>query len=80
MACISTDCPCGGPGDLIDGNNGLLIEVDNKDALVKALVRLIYDEKLREKLSAKAYKIVDRLHPDVVNLSWKQYIEGIINK
>ncbi len=39
---ISTDCPCGGPAELIrDGENGLLIPVGDERALEQALRRIL---------------------------------------
>ena len=39
---IATDCPCGGPKFLIDnGKNGLLVEVNNKEELLNAILKYI---------------------------------------
>lgn len=79
MPCISTDCPCGGPRDLIeDGVNGYLVPVDDVDEMADRLEKLLLDSDLRKQLGAEALKIVDKLHPDIVNLKWKAYIEDII--
>lgn len=79
-ACISTDCPCGGPRDLIneDESNGILIPVDDVNALTVSLERLINSEDTRAKMGAEATKLIDKLHPDQVNRQWKEYIESII--
>ena len=55
MACgvpvISTDC-LSGPVELItDGINGILVPVENRDALLKAILRLLRDEPLRKQLT-----------------------------
>lgn len=80
MACISTDCPCGGPRDLIaaDETNGVLVPVDNSDAMAMALKRLIINDTLRESMGDNARKIITTLHPDTVNKQWKNYIENVI--
>lgn len=80
MACISTDCPCGGPRDLIaaDESNGILVPVDNVDAMTMALKRLITHDTLRESMGDNARKIITTLHPDTVNKQWKNYIENVI--
>lgn len=81
MACISTDCPCGGPRDLIeDGVNGVLIDVDDKDALAENISRLIMDDSYRLSISKEAVHIIDRLHPDAVNRMWNDYIDSIIER
>lgn len=77
LAVVSTDCPCGGPKDLIEnGENGLLVPVKDKEALKKALCQLIGSAKVRERLGQNAARIQERLHPDVVNAMWREYIES----
>ena len=80
MACISTDCPCGGPRDLIaaDESNGILVPVDNVDAMAMALKRLITNDPLRQSMGDNARKIIATLHPDTVNKQWKNYIENVM--
>ena len=80
MACISTDCPCGGPRDLIaaDESNGILVPVDNVDAMAMALKRLITNDTLRQSMGDNARKIIATLHPDTVNKQWKNYIENVM--
>lgn len=81
VAVISTDCPCGGPADLIkDGKNGILIPVDDQNALKEALVRLMEDTVYRHKLARNAERITEKLHPDIVNLQWKEYLGTILRK
>lgn len=79
-ACISTDCPCGGPRDLIneDESNGILIPVDDVNALAASMERLINSDDTRLKMGSEATKLIDRLHPEQVNRQWKEYIESII--
>ena len=80
MACISTDCPCGGPRDLIaaEETNGILVPVDNVDAMAMALKRLITNDTLRQSMGDNARKIIATLHPAMVNKQWKNYIENVI--
>lgn len=82
MACISTDCPCGGPRDLIaaDESNGILVPVDSVDSMAMALKRLITNDTLRESMGDNAKKIINTLHPDSVNKQWKHYIENVTGK
>lgn len=78
LAAISTDCPCGGPKDLIvDGVNGILIPVGDKEALKTALRKVMDSAKLREQLGVNAAQLADRLHPDKVNEMWKTYVESV---
>lgn len=81
VAVISTDCPCGGPADLIqDRENGILIEVDDRNALKGALIELMQDREYREKLAENASEIIKKLHPDIVNREWERYIGTILRK
>lgn len=78
LAVISTDCPCGGPAELIDeGKNGILIPVNDTYALRNALIQLIEDEELRKELGYNASKIVDKLHPNIVNEQWEEYLGAL---
>ena len=79
LACISTDCPCGGPADLIrQDENGILIPVDDEKELKKQLERLMSDADLRDRLGKEATKIAEVLSPDIVNIKWKEYLESKI--
>lgn len=78
-ACISTDCPCGGPADLIENEvSGILIRVDDKEGLVRALAGLMEDADRRQALGIMASDIRKRLAPTEVNRKWQEYIESII--
>ena len=77
--CISTDCPCGGPRDLIDdGVNGLLVPVGDKDAMARAITKVLSDKEFSEKLGAEATKIQEICSPDVTNAKWKKYFDKIM--
>lgn len=81
LAVVSTDCPCGGPRDLIvPDENGILIPVDDVESLTTMLERLMKDEELRKKLSATAAKIRERVLPENVNKEWEEYLKGISKK
>ena len=85
LVCISTDCPCGGPRDLIrSGKNGLLIPMASDEEMVKelsdALRRVLTDRKLAEEMSQNALKVRDEYNPDIINGQWKDYLEGVMNK
>jgi len=77
LAVVSTDCPCGGPAELIEnGINGILIPVDDEAALTEALDKLLSDDKYRVRMSKEAKKLIDKVHPDIVNRKWLEYIES----
>ncbi|MBD5531491.1 MAG: glycosyltransferase family 4 protein [Lachnospiraceae bacterium] len=75
LACISTDCPCGGPRTVIrDGENGLLIPVGDTEALENAIRRILSDPDLEERLGRHAAEIRQELAPERVNKMWMDYI------
>ena len=81
IACISTDCPCGGPRDLIkDGVNGLLVPVGDVKALTEAMVKVLESDELANRLGEAATKVQERFAPDVANAMWKEYIDRIIKQ
>ena len=41
-----------------DGKNGILVEPENSDELSKAIIKLVVDDDLREKLGLSGYKFV----------------------
>lgn len=76
LAVISTDCPCGGPRDLIvPEENGILIPVDDIQRLTKELKRLMENEQLREKLSKNAALLKEKVMPERINAQWEKYLE-----
>lgn len=78
LAVISTDCPCGGPRDLIvPDENGILIPVDDTKALTKELRRLMTDDEMRKRLSKNAVLIVDKVAPERINKQWEEYLTAV---
>lgn len=72
---VSTDCPCGGPKELMEGKeNGILVPVGDVDAMTAAIKTILADEFLWETYSKNAYKLCQELHPDKVNRQWEEYI------
>lgn len=81
LACISTDCPCGGPRDLIrDGENGFLVPVNDDKALAKRLSELLSDPEKAEQTGRAAAKLREEYAPERVNAEWERYFEGIAGK
>lgn len=72
---VSTDCPCGGPAELIqDGVNGILVPVKDAYALADAFRRILEDRDFEKKLGENAREITKRLSPDRVNTEWEEYL------
>lgn len=55
---IATDCPCGGPAEIIqDGENGLLVPVGDVKRLEEAMRRMLGDEKFCRRVGAAGTKV-----------------------
>jgi len=81
LAAVSTDCPCGGPRDLIDsGVNGILIPVDDTTALSRALRQLMEDKEKRKEMSGNAMELKDKVMPEVINMQWENYLTKVSNR
>lgn len=57
LACISTDCPCGGPRDMIIPNiNGLLVQVGDENSMSQAIEYYITNQDIAKEHAHKAYE------------------------
>lgn len=74
MACglpvVSFACPCGPKDIILDGENGLLIENGNVDALVDGLSRLMSDDQLRNSMSQVGLDSVQRFNISKITERW----------
>lgn len=78
---ISTDCPPGGPRELIENEmNGLLVQNENAKELSDAIIRIIEDESLAANLGKNASKVINKYSTDVVIDKWNDYIQSMINQ
>lgn len=75
MPCISTDCPVGGPKMLINNNeNGILIDVNNKEQLFEAMKKIASDKEFADKLSQNAMESMKEYYPDIICNEWENFI------
>ena len=80
LPCISSDCPCGGPAELIeDGNNGLLFPVGDERALTAALREVISDAEKRASLARAARETAEGFRPEVIFKRWETYVQSVID-
>lgn len=76
---ISTDCRGGGARFLIqDGVNGLLVPIQNVDALVEAMDRILADSILADNLGKEAHKLCAALAPEKIYGYWDSAINETI--
>ncbi|WP_026506861.1 glycosyltransferase [Butyrivibrio sp. MC2013] len=81
IPCVSTDCPCGGPAELIhDGENGFLVPVGDAERMADRLIRIISDDKLSMMLGRNAMKIRQAADMDIIADKWKTFIDKVLAK
>lgn len=77
---VSTDCSPGGPAFLTDnGKRGLLVPVDDIDAMAMAICRIIEHSVLSNKLSASGSEICEILTESKIAAKWEEMFTNIIN-
>lgn len=77
MPVISTDCDFG-PRDMIeDGVNGLLVPVDDAEAMSAAMKRIAGDESFAAKLGNEARKVREKYDVDLIGRKWLDLIEEV---
>ncbi len=77
---ISTDCPCGGPRELIKNKvNGILVPCNDASGLAKSIISLIKDRDERIRISKHAKKMAEEYCPEKIYSQWNDYLTKIIN-
>lgn len=75
---VAMACPCG-PRDIItDGEDGILVEDGDMDAMAAALLRLTADEDLRCRMSEKARQKACQFDIDKIMNQWKELYEQMV--
>jgi glycosyltransferase involved in cell wall biosynthesis len=72
---VVTDCPVGGARMFIKNNvNGILVPINNVDALYEAMKAIIENEEFTEQLSKNATLIREELSIDIICKKWVELI------
>ena len=75
MPVVCTDCPIGGAkATITDGENGLLVPIQNVEALANAMNRVIEEDRLADKLSQNASKLRELLSLEMITNSWDKLL------
>ena len=76
VPCISTDCPCGGPAEVIrDQENGLLTPVGDEEALAKAILAIVSDKACARRLSENALRLKERFSRERICGEWEEFLK-----
>jgi glycosyltransferase involved in cell wall biosynthesis len=77
---ISTDCPCGGPRELIDdGINGLLVPVGDIDTFVNKMDYILSNKERAGLMASKAVNIREKLDSQNIGRQWLDFCLEVIN-
>jgi len=75
---ISTDCPCGGPHELITPKyNGLLIPCDEEKALIHAMDAMLSNPKQAVQMGENARKVAQSYRTDMIAQEWEKLLRRI---
>lgn len=70
-----------GTKELIEnGRNGLIVSVGDEKAFTDALMRLVDDEKLREKFSQEEVQIIEKVQPSIIFEKWNKIVKEVWTK
>ena len=79
VPCVSTDCPCGGPKMLLGQNErGLLVNVNDKNGMAKAIVRVLKDQTLRERCTIASKHYSEKFREESVFTAWDNFVKEIL--
>ena len=69
-----------GTDELIrDGENGLLVDIGDKDGLVQAFEKLLSHQELREKIGNEGQKLAAKFKMDAIVDQWENLIKSVSN-
>lgn len=80
LACVTTDCSPGGARELIENNvNGVIVSCGDARALASAVISLLTNPTIADKMGQKAQEIIYKLSPEMIYGQWISYIEDILS-
>lgn len=79
LVSISTDCPCGGPRDIIEHKkNGFLILVGDKMDLKENLQEIAPNSQLKQEICKNAVKIREKYNPELIHKKWEDFLVKMV--
>ena len=81
ISCISTNSSGGGAAELIGKDkNGLLVPVNDLDALCAGMKKILDNDELAKKISGAAVVSMKKYGSETINAGWEKYITKIISE
>lgn len=78
LPAVAFNCRCG-PKDIIHpGVNGLLVKNGDIQGLADAMMHLMADEQLRQRMSSEARKVVETYSEEVVMRKWLELFDEVV--
>ena len=76
---IATDCPCGGPAELIkQGENGLLTPVGDVEQMGESLRKVLQNPQEADRMGRNAAQLRNLYQAKEVYGGWQAYLEGLM--
>ena len=76
---VSTDCPCGGPAELIqNGKNGFLVPVGDFEKIAKSVEDYLSSPALMQMMGKEAGTIRERCNKETITKQWEDYINSVL--
>lgn len=79
VPCVSFDTPYGPRNIITDGEDGILVDYLNTEALADNICKVIEDENLRKRLGMNAKKNIQRFSQDTIMQKWQDLFHSLIN-
>ncbi|PWX16158.1 hypothetical protein CYK66_10205 [Clostridium perfringens] len=79
IPCISTDCKPGGAREIINDNeDGLIVKINDAEALSYAIKYVLENSDFADKLSKNALKNISRFDSKVIYNNWSDYMKKLL--
>ena len=81
LTVVSTDCPCGGPAELIEhGVNGLLTPVGDEKMMKENLQYILENLQTADSMGSKARETCDIYRDEIVYGQWEECLKNAFSK
>jgi len=79
IPCVSTDCPCGGPREILEnGKSGILVEINNSQKLAEGIIKIVENEKIANKFGINTNKNQINYKTDLIVSKWFEEVKCLV--